>query len=60
MTPVDEQELATEFAAYADAVKLIEETLRDISGTSITSSGGVIDVLLDLRNYIDQIAESSN
>ena len=60
MTPVDEQELETEFAAYADAVKLIEETLRDISGTSITSSGGVIDVLLDLRNYIDQIAESSN
>lgn len=60
MTSVDEQEPTTEFAAYADAVKLIEETLRDISGTSITSSSAIVDVLLDIRGYIDAIVADTN
>lgn len=46
--------------AYADAMKLIDDTMRDISGTSITSSNVIIDVLLDIRGYIDQIVSSTN
>lgn len=49
----------TESTAYADAVALIETTMRDISGTSITNSGAMVDVLLDIRNYIDEIVSSS-
>lgn len=45
--------------AYADAIALIETTMRDISGTSITNSGAMVDVLLDIRNYIDEIVSSS-
>lgn len=48
-----------ESTAYADAIALIEMTMRDISGTSITNSGAIVDVLLDIRNYLDEIVASS-
>ena len=58
-TLTQDVEDTTESTAYADAIALIETTMRDISGTSITNSGAMVDVLLDIRNYIDEIVSSS-
>ena len=38
---------------------LIDTTMHDISGTSITNSNAVVDVLLDIRNGVEKIADLS-
>lgn len=58
-TLTEETAGAAKSDAYTDAMALIEETMRDISGTSITNSSAMVDVLLDIRNYIDKMAESN-
>lgn len=58
-TLTQETKDAAESDAYTDAMALIEATMRDISGTSITNSSAMVDVLLDIRNYIDKIASSN-
>jgi hypothetical protein len=40
-------------SAYDQAIELVERTLKDVSGTSITSTSIVVDMLLDMRNLVE-------
>jgi len=40
---------------YESALTRIEQTMNDVIGTSITSSSGVVDVMLDLRNDLERL-----
>lgn len=51
----DKSEVATleRPSPYDQAITLLERTLKDISGTSITSTSVVVDMLLDMRNLVE-------
>lgn len=50
-----EKTTADAVAAAKHAVGLIDSTLKDIGGTSITTSSAMVDVLLDLRVDVDKL-----
>lgn len=45
--------------AYGKALSLIQTTITNISGTNITTSSDMVDVLLDLRKYLNLIHEGA-
>lgn len=40
---------------YQSAIMTIERTIKDVSGTSITSSNAIVDVLLDIMNDVQHM-----
>lgn len=45
---------------YQSAIMAIERTINDVSGTSITSSNAIVDVLLDIMNDVQHMQRFSS
>jgi hypothetical protein len=41
-----------------DALRLIDDTMRDISGTTIVSTSVMLDILLDIRGFVDKFSSN--
>lgn len=51
-------DIADEPTPFEHGMALIDQTLADISGTSITQSSSMVDVLLDLRGCLQKTDEA--